>query len=241
MVYTLKRIIAIAMMISKRGLRAWYSYVASALLNLWLMSILMLYGIYSIAKHVLVGAMLYTLFSSCMVSVVYDAYYAAIKLKELFLASPLSRIEFLLGISLGHMFAAAIMCLPYIAVLTYLSPTPMILPTYIFISISSWIIATSIGYLIPSKDPFTVGPKANLIASMMVLLPPVYYPESLVPQPIRPWLVVIPTYSIAKIAKVALGIETGNSLILIVCSVTLIIEACILLGLAMICERRYSI
>ncbi len=232
MVCALARIIAIAIMIARRGVKSWFSYATSALLNLWLMFMFAAFGIQRVALHVLVGAIIYTLFSSCMLSVVYDAYYEAIKLRELFLASPLSRIEFLLGISLGHMMAATIMSIPYEAILAYLRPTPLIVLVYVFIALSSWIVATCIGYLIPSRDPFTVGPKASLIASLMTLLPPVYYPDTLLPSQARYLLAAIPTYSIAKISKVLLGIERGSAAILVLCALLLTIEMLALLWVA---------
>jgi len=238
LVEPLRRVLAIAAMISRRGLRAWYSYAASAIVNLWLMTMLTVFGLKRIALHVLVGASIYTLFSSCIASIVYDAYYSVTRLKELLLVSPLTRIEFLLGISLGHMIAAATMCIPYIALLSYLHPTPALAPMYLFTALSSWIVATSIGYLIPCRDPFAVGPRASLVASILTLLPPVYYPPTLAPAWLRPWLALVPTYDIATIAKNMIGLEQSTPTELALCTALLAIEAATLLALAIRREER---
>lgn len=229
---SLKRTLGIALLISKRGFRAWTSYVSSLLGTLWFLVIFYILGGIRLVPHVLVGAVVASIFGSCIVSSTYDAYYKAIGLKDLFLASPLSSIEFRFGIALGYLIPTFIQTTPYLVLLFILSkPNIYSVLLIALLIIVLWLIAVLIGYILPSTDFMSLGPRIGLVSKILTMIPPIYYPLDILPTYVRPLAYIAPTFNISELMKTVLGIVPFHIGHILKCLASLFIETIIILYL----------
>ena len=229
---SLRRTLGIALLISKRGFRAWTSYVSSLLGTVWFLVIFYILGGIRLVPHVLVGAVVASIFGSCIVSSTYDAYYKAIGLKDLFLVSPLSSIEFRFGLALGYFIPTFIQTTPYLVLLFIISkPKIYFIPLMALLMIALWLIAVLIGYMIPSTDFMSLGPRISLVSKILTMIPPIYYPIDILPIHVRPLAYIAPTFNISELMKTVLGIVPAQADHVLKCTISLLTETIIILYL----------
>ena len=79
---------------------------------------------------------------------------------------------------------------------------------------------------------FSTGRITSLITSVMVYLPPIYYPPTLLPHYIQYLALAAPTFNIAQLTKIALGIEHASPTTIAAHIVALVLETIALVAIA---------
>lgn len=111
--------------------------------------------------------------------------------------SPLHPLQFAFGCGIGALLNATLPAIPifiligrYVGVLTTFS---------IAIFTLSWLLGTLLGFWLGNfaKDPVKLGAFANLLYYLLTVLPPVYYPVSVLPQWASYLALLIPTTSLS--------------------------------------------
>jgi len=188
-------------------------------------------GGFSLLPHAIVGAIISLTFSGSSMSAVYDAYYNLIGLRDVFLASPLSALEFRIGVALGTFLPSISTLLAYYVLLFLLASNvslPMFLLAVLFVTIVTWVVGILLGYII-AKEDLNASSKISLVNKLLTLLPPIYYPSRILPSEIRPIAYLAPTYNISEITKMLLGTEPLNLPHFMTCAVVLAIQSVILI------------
>ncbi len=219
------RVLGVALLVSSRGLRSWSVYVSSLLSTFWFLVVFYILGGVKLVPHVLVGALVSSVFSGCAHSAVYDAYYGLIGLRDAFLASPVTSFEFRVGVALGHLFPSLSTAVVYAATLLLLTGAgPLDVLVLVLLVMLLWALGVSIGYLVPSKDFMSAGPKISLVTRILTLLPPIYYPSYVLPELVRPLAYLAPTYNISEIIKMMLNVEAFNIDRVVLCLILLVAQ-----------------
>ena len=234
---SVRRVLVVAYLIGKQGFSAWLSYAASAVLNLWLFALFFAVGS-SISMHILVGASIATIFSTCIGSALIESYHGLLGFRDFLLVSPLTRYELRVAISLGHLIPSLAMCTPYIALLIIeVGDAAKAFSAFAISASLAWAVATTLSYAAVKRDVVSSGRIADIISSAMLYLPPVYYPPTLLPENIRLLALAAPTYNISQLAKAALGIEHLSPQEIVVHVTAYAIELAILVVIA---KKRMS-
>lgn len=106
-----------------------------------------------------------------------------------------------LGISIGMSIPA----FPHVTLLTFLLSWRLRLeaiPGILFGIVSLWLWSAGVGFLmggVKIKEPLTVMRLSNLTVTALTVFPPVYYPESVLPDKIAVAMNFLPTVSAAKL------------------------------------------
>jgi ABC-type multidrug transport system permease subunit len=130
---------------------------------------------------------------------------------DMFVASPLKPVEFAIASALAHL---AIIVLPATIVIIIMmlisGVSPISLILVIASIIISWITGTSFGLYIYGRlaDPLRISSASNLLNLVLILLPPVIYPISILPYSLQLISIAIPTVSLKLIAQHLIGITT---------------------------------
>ncbi len=226
---SMHRALGVALLVSSRGLRSWSVYVSSLLSTFWFLVVFYILGGVKLVPHVLVGALVSSVFSGCAHSAVYDAYYGLIGLRDAFLASPVTSFEFRVGVALGHLLPSLSTAVVYAAVLVLLTgASPLEVLVLVLLVVLLWALGVSIGYLVPAKDLMGAGPKISLVTRILTLLPPIYYPSYVLPEPVRPLAYLAPTYNASEIIKAALGVEPFTLGHIATCAVLLLVQSMVI-------------
>ncbi len=168
----------------------------------------------------LIGAMVYSLFLVGQ-RLLNEAAYVRIdhRLNELYHASPLSPEAYFLGMATGLFVAYAPPFLLLAGLLAVLHPMPAMGWAVLAAALLAvWLISSVIGYYVSTlfRDMKTIWPYSSLLANLLGIVPPVFYPLALVPEAFRPLALVLPTSAAASLATWAAGLtalEPGEALL----------------------------
>ena len=109
-------------------------------------------------------------------------------------------IEKTLGVSIGMSLPA----LPYVIVLALfltMSGGVKSLPRILFAITALWLWSVSLGTFLGAriKEPLTAMRLSTVLTTLLTVFPPVYYPLSVVPSPLKKPLLLIPTVSASSL------------------------------------------
>jgi ABC-2 type transport system permease protein len=163
------------------------------------------------------------------------------RLNQLYHASPLAPESYFLGMAGGVLLAylPPILVLIVVAefVLHFSAATALAL---LFGCVAVWLFASSFGYVVSTlfKDMRTIWPYASLFYNLFGVLPPVFYPVSLVAPSAVPLALIAPPSAAAALAQSTLkpGILTPGEVQLAV--VALLVESLVMFLLAVWWARR---
>ena len=129
------------------------------------------------------------------------------KLQDLFVASPVSQMGYLLGISLAGLFFAAPALVILLPVLVYLGLPMIDLPLTILAVCSVWIFSATIGYIVSTyMTNLRNGWQSGLLLSVVVaVIPPAFYPAEVLPTSVLPIAYLIPTTNAALLLRGFMG------------------------------------
>jgi len=230
----LRGILGVALLVSRRGFRAWQAYLSSLFSTVWMLILFYMLGSRSFLPHVTVGAILSLTLSGSSSSAVYDAYYNLIGLRDAFLASPVSALEFRTGVALGTFLPSLPTLLAYCTLLFFIadaSPLTIILATSAT-ALLTWVVGVFLGYIVARGD-LNAGPKIDLLSHLLTMLPPIYYPADILPRELRALAHLAPTYNISELAKSMLGVTLLDFTHAVACVTVLALQLALLILFAL--------
>jgi ABC-2 type transport system permease protein len=139
------------------------------------------------------------------------ATYRVWRLMDMFVASPLKPIEFAVASALAHL---VVIIAPATVVLAIMALTvgvgPASLPLIVISILLAWFAGTAFGLYVYGKlaDPMRVSSAASLLNLLLILLPPVIYPVSILPPELQLVSALIPTVALKLVAQHLVGVPT---------------------------------
>ena len=134
------------------------------------------------------------------------------KFQDIMVASPVRPLAYLLGLAFSNVISVGFAIIPYSALLILqgkLNPAnaASVLTPVIICYLSNLMLGFFLGTVI--NDVKTGNSLGNILLLAMVYLPPVYYPITSLPEPLRSMALLIPTVSAAQIVNNALNMPTA--------------------------------
>ncbi len=123
-------------------------------------------------------------------------------------ASPLSLIEYLLGMVIGNMYTSGAVEIPIIIYAASCLDMDLLglLLVYGLSFLATFIgLFLSLSIILRIKNPMNISAVTNPLYSLTVILPPVFYPPTFLPEPIRTYCVVIPTTALVDLGRALTG------------------------------------
>jgi ABC-2 type transport system permease protein len=126
---------------------------------------------------------------------------------EFYVASPLSLAEYYAGTVLGQLpiFATSVIVPATAALLLGVPPTSLLALSAI--ALAALILGSflSLAVVLRIKNPMNISAVTNPLQTLTTILPPVYYPMSMLPQSLRILALVFPTTPLAELVRLVTG------------------------------------
>jgi len=131
-----------------------------------------------------------------------------IKLQDIFVASPLSPLEYMAGIALAELFFSSPGIVLLLIPLLLLKPTAYALLTIIAVPSITWIMVSALSFYLSTFVPNARNgwQISSILSLMLTILPPIFYPIEVIPEILRPLAYIIPTTHSALLLKHSVGI-----------------------------------
>ena len=140
-----------------------------------------------------------------------DAAYFRIEhhLQELYVASPIRSFSYVAGLASSELaFTLPPLVVLFAILVTVLPVSPVQVLLMILVVILTWVMATSLGFMVSSffREFRDIWPIASLLFNTISIIPPVFYPITVIPPGIR-WLAYLaPTTYASQLGDSALGL-----------------------------------
>ena len=130
-------------------------------------------------------------------------------LDEMFIASPVTILDYFIGIVLGVSIYNTIFMAISMIMLIYLGIPHIMLPLLV-LGLIGLILGSFIGLIavLMVKNPTNISAITNPLVTLTNMLPPVYYPSVVLPPIIDKALVMVPTATLMEIARYYTGMPT---------------------------------
>jgi ABC-2 type transport system permease protein len=133
------------------------------------------------------------------------------KFQSICVSSPITPFIYYMGVSLSRFFYI----LPPLFIISFMLGISGLLSNlmlYILIILFIFLIGSMLGFAIAThlSNPMYIGAIANMLGLLLCLLPPVYYPLTLIPSQYRLIIMLVPTVSAAHLMRIALGIVDAS-------------------------------
>jgi ABC-2 type transport system permease protein len=206
----IRRMLGVIYLQTKVAFRNWWIYITVSLLPASYYLVFYLVGGATLSDHVLFGSLVSLTLNVGVVSLPQFLVLARQRrLQEMMVASPVRPVEYMMGFAISRLLFA----LPGLAVLfglllgldrLSLSGLPVLLP----ILIITWLVGSMIGFLLGTAIPSlsTVGSVANLVGFLLMLIPPVLYPDELLAPAWRLPARLLPSSAAAFLIRDAAGL-----------------------------------
>ena len=131
------------------------------------------------------------------------------KFQDFCVASPLSAVDYMIGLSLGELTFSAPSLAVLIALFGYLGLIGWNFPVVIVIMLVVWIMSSALGFflstfILQSRSAFSV---TSLVATLLTVIPPVFYPIEVIPSNIRFLAYIVPTTHLSILMQSTLGLQ----------------------------------
>ncbi len=132
------------------------------------------------------------------------------KLQDFYVASPLPAIDYMLGLSLGELTFVTPSLGILIVVFAYLRLITWSFSLALVVMLLAWIFASAFGFflstfILRSRSAFSV---TSLVSTLLTVVPPVFYPISVIPSRFRFLAYLVPTTHLSILMQSALGLQT---------------------------------
>jgi ABC-2 type transport system permease protein len=158
-------------------------------------------------------------------------------LQDLFVASPLGKVRYLLGVALSNLIPAAPALVVLAGLLAYEQPA---IPPFAWLVLAGaivvlWLLFSSIGIAISSRltSQREIWPVGNLLFTILGMLSPLYYPLSILPPAWQAAAHFVPTTYAALLVRGALGISPAPTGALLLDATLLLASAIVGTALAL--------
>jgi ABC-2 type transport system permease protein len=131
------------------------------------------------------------------------------KLEEMIIGSPIGILEYYVGVATGSLLFAFVNLIPA-AILLYIVGLIGLIPHLIVLGVLALFLGSFIGLIIVLrvKNPTNISAITNPAVTLTTLLPPVYYPASMLPHGIGFILSLVPTATLMEAARFLSGLPT---------------------------------
>lgn len=131
------------------------------------------------------------------------------KLEEMIIGSPIGILEYYLGVATGSLLFTFIDLIPA-AILLYIVGLIGLMPYLILLGVVALFLGSFIGLIIVLrvKNPTNISAITNPAVTLTTLIPPVYYPASMLPHGIGIILSLVPTATLMEVARFLSGLPT---------------------------------
>ena len=135
------------------------------------------------------------------------------KFQDFCVASPLSAAEYMIGLSLGEVTFVAPALAILIGLFTFLHLVGWSFPIVILVMILAWAMASALGFflstfILQSRSAFSI---TSLIATVLTVIPPVFYPIDRIPQSMQFLAYLVPTTNLSILMQSNLGVLTYSA------------------------------
>ena len=132
------------------------------------------------------------------------------RFQDFCVASPLTAIDYMIGLSLGEITFVAPSLAVLLALLAYLGFIGLNFPVLVIVMFLAWVSSSAFGfflstYILQSRSAFSL---TALVATLLTVLPPVYYPIEVIPQAYRWIAYLVPTTHLSILMQSTLGIRS---------------------------------
>ena len=135
------------------------------------------------------------------------------KIMDMFIASPVRPFHYVFGYFLSSLVFLAADFLYMLILIIYLNAWVIVAASLIAV-LPLLIISNLIGLSIVMriKKPTNISAITSPLQMMLIILPPVFYPASVLPETLRYFVLLIPTAAGAEIARQLSGLSSWNNL-----------------------------
>ncbi len=160
------------------------------------------YGVIGATISILVSAGLFLGADATMYRIQY-------KFQDFCVASPVSAVDYMLGLSLGEVTFVAPSLAVIFGLYAYLGLINWNFPLVILVMAFTWVLASALGFflstfILQSRSAFTI---TSLVTTLLTVLPPVFYPIDIIPQKIRFLAYFVPTTHLSILIQSMLGLQ----------------------------------
>ena len=152
------------------------------------------------------------------------------KFQDIVVASPVSPLTYMFGVALSELIFGAPALLILFGLMAWIGATSTALATAIGVVILLWITTTAIGFFFSAYAPNTQNAFIinGFIATLLSVLPPVYYSIKILPSFLVPVVEILPTTEASALFQGAIGLGYSVSpflsfAVLLVASVILLL------------------
>lgn len=131
------------------------------------------------------------------------------KYQDYCVASPISAVDYLMGLSLGEVTFVAPSLAVIFALYAYLGLINWNFPLVVVVMVFAWVLASSLGFflstfILQNRSAFTI---TSLVTTLLTVLPPIYYPITMIPKSFRFVAYFVPTTHLSILIQSMLGLE----------------------------------
>jgi len=131
------------------------------------------------------------------------------KFQDFCVASPLPAVDYMIGLSLGELTFVTPSLAVLIVLFGYLRLITWSFPLAVVVMLLAWVFSSAFGFflstfILRSRSAFSV---TSLVSTLLTVLPPVFYPIDIIPQPYRFLAYLAPTTHLSILMQSALGLQ----------------------------------
>jgi ABC-2 type transport system permease protein len=135
------------------------------------------------------------------------------KFQDFCVASPLSAVDYMVGLSLGELTFVTPSIAILIGLLAYLGLIGWNFPVVLVIMLLAWVMSSALGFflstfILQSRSAFSV---TSLVATLLTVIPPVFYPIQVIPQSLRFLAYLVPTTNLSILMQSSFGLQNLSS------------------------------
>jgi len=161
-------------------------------------------------------------------------------IQDLYVASPVRPLFYVLGLALSELvFVVPPLVILFLILSTVERLTLFNVAAMLATVLLTWIMASSLGFMIASffREYREIWPIASVTFNSISIIPPVFYPISVIPSAFRWIAYVVPTTYSALLGDAAVGLRGSSSSMIPLYALSLVISTAIFVGVAALFTR----
>jgi ABC-2 type transport system permease protein len=194
--------------------RSPFSAINFVLYPLTILFFIYIFGGAGSIRYAITGGLISVIVGSCIILETEAAFIRlVVRLQDMFVSSPLSPLAYVLSISVAQLFNGLLGIVLFSALIVANGGVTLLGGVEIALAaILTWASISSLGFLISTfaRDMRDLWVYSPLLTVLLSFLPPVFYPITFIPEPIRFLAYLAPTTYPAQIIQIAAGISPGT-------------------------------
>jgi len=136
------------------------------------------------------------------------------RIDQMFIASPVTIFEYFVGMLLGLTLYNLLFIVLSLLMLWYLGIL-YVFPLLVILGLIGLVLGSFLGLItvLKVKNPTNISAITNPLATLTTILPPVYYPSTLLPYPLNKIASFVPPAALMEIARAATGFPASLSIL----------------------------